>query len=146
VNLFKTSIAAVAIVAMATSGAAFAATVCKDSTGKIITCPAKPATPAAKPAAKPAPAPAAAKPAAKPAAPAAAKPATTTAPAKPAATTAAAPKTRTASASKTTAIPTKADGAAPAGAGGKCKDGTYSMSKSHSGACARHGGVAYWIG
>ncbi len=35
--------------------------------------------------------------------------------------------------------------AAPAGATAKCKDGTYSMSKTHSGACSRHGGVANWL-
>jgi uncharacterized protein DUF3761 len=31
---------------------------------------------------------------------------------------------------------------APAGATAKCKDGTYSMSKTHSGTCSHHGGVA----
>jgi Protein of unknown function (DUF3761) len=36
-------------------------------------------------------------------------------------------------------------GAAPAGATGQCKDGTYTMSKTHSGACSRHGGVAKWL-
>ena len=36
--------------------------------------------------------------------------------------------------------------AAPAaGATAKCKDGTYSTSKSHSGACSKHGGVADWL-
>ena len=33
----------------------------------------------------------------------------------------------------------------PAGATGLCKDGTYTMSKSHSGACSRQGGVAKWF-
>jgi hypothetical protein len=30
----------------------------------------------------------------------------------------------------------------PLGATGKCKDGTYSSAKSHSGMCSKHGGVA----
>jgi hypothetical protein len=34
---------------------------------------------------------------------------------------------------------------APAGATGKCKDGTYTMSKTHSGACSHHGGVDSWL-
>jgi hypothetical protein len=33
----------------------------------------------------------------------------------------------------------------PTGATAKCKDGTYSKSKSHSGACSKHGGVADWL-
>ena len=65
--------------------------------------------------------------AAKGSAPAAAAPATPAAPA--AAAPAAAP----------------AAGAAPAGATAKCKDGTYSKSKSHSGACSKHGGVDSWM-
>jgi hypothetical protein len=36
-------------------------------------------------------------------------------------------------------------GGAPAGATAKCKDGSYSMSKGHSGACSHHGGVANWL-
>jgi hypothetical protein len=35
--------------------------------------------------------------------------------------------------------------AAPAGATGQCKDGTYTMSKIHSGACSHHGGVTKWF-
>jgi hypothetical protein len=34
---------------------------------------------------------------------------------------------------------------APAGAAAQCKDGTYSMSKHHSGSCSHHGGVAKWL-
>lgn len=34
---------------------------------------------------------------------------------------------------------------APAGATGQCKDGTYTSAKTHSGACAKHGGVAKWL-
>jgi hypothetical protein len=33
----------------------------------------------------------------------------------------------------------------PAGATARCKDGTYSHSKSHSGTCSKHGGVAEWL-
>jgi hypothetical protein len=33
---------------------------------------------------------------------------------------------------------------APAAATGKCKDGTYTEAKEHSGACSKHGGVAAW--
>jgi hypothetical protein len=32
-----------------------------------------------------------------------------------------------------------------AGATGQCNDGTYTMSKTHSGACSRHKGVAKWF-
>ena len=38
-----------------------------------------------------------------------------------------------------------AAGAPPAGATAKCKDGTFSTSKSHSGACSKHGGVADFL-
>src|ERR1700761_6861026 len=38
-----------------------------------------------------------------------------------------------------------AGGPAPTGATGQCKDGSYTMSKSHSGACSSHGGVAKWL-
>ena len=32
-----------------------------------------------------------------------------------------------------------------AGATAKCKDGTFSHSKGHAGACSRHKGVAQWL-
>ena len=36
------------------------------------------------------------------------------------------------------------NGAGPQGASAKCRDNTYSHSKTHSGACSHHGGVAQW--
>ena len=33
----------------------------------------------------------------------------------------------------------------PKGATAMCKDNSYSMSKTHSGACSSHGGVAKWL-
>jgi Protein of unknown function (DUF3761) len=36
-------------------------------------------------------------------------------------------------------------GKAPEGASARCRDGTYSFSKHHSGTCSRHGGVAEWL-
>lgn len=42
--------------------------------------------------------------------------------------------------SKSTAANTDATGATA-----KCKDGTYSHAKTHSGACSRHGGVAEFL-
>jgi hypothetical protein len=38
-----------------------------------------------------------------------------------------------------------AAGAIPAGATGVCNDGTYTMSKTHSGACSHHKGVSKWL-
>ncbi|AWV19315.1 hypothetical protein A3862_07090 [Methylobacterium sp. XJLW] len=38
------------------------------------------------------------------------------------------------------------DGAKPAGATAKCRDGTWSFSHTHRGTCSRHGGVARWEG
>ena len=72
------------------------------------------------------------------AAAAAPAPAPATAPAAAAAKPAAAPAAKEASAAP--AGNTDATGAAA-----KCKDGTYSKSKSHKGACSHHGGVAEWL-
>jgi hypothetical protein len=36
-------------------------------------------------------------------------------------------------------------GAIPQGASARCRDGTYSFSRHHSGTCSRHGGVASWL-
>jgi Protein of unknown function (DUF3761) len=73
-------------------------------------------------------------PAAAPAA-AAAAPASTQTPAT-------AAKSSTASKSAPTAEAGNSD---PTGATAKCKDGTYSKSKHHSGTCSSHGGVAEWL-
>ena len=43
------------------------------------------------------------------------------------------------------AMSAPAAGAMPTGATAKCKDGTFSMSKHHSGSCSRHGGVAQFL-
>ena len=37
------------------------------------------------------------------------------------------------------------DGQPPAGASAKCRDGTFSFSKSRRGTCSHHGGVAEWL-
>jgi len=68
----------------------------------------------------------------------------------PAAVPAAAPApmmaAKPAKAAKAASAPAMAPtGAAPAGATGLCKDGTYTMSKTHSGSCSHHGGVAKWL-
>jgi len=43
------------------------------------------------------------------------------------------------------AAPVAPNGPAPEGATGVCKDGTYTKSKTHSGSCSHHGGVAKWL-
>jgi len=65
----------------------------------------------------------------------------------PAAAPAMAPAATPTMARKAPKAPTAAmsGGSAPAGATGKCKDGTFTMSKTHSGACSHHGGVASWM-
>ena len=45
---------------------------------------------------------------------------------------------------KATAGTKKAITGAPQGATGKCKDGTYTMSKTKSGACSKHRGLDTW--
>ena len=37
------------------------------------------------------------------------------------------------------------DGQPPAGASARCRDGTFSFSKSRRGTCSHHGGVAEWL-
>jgi hypothetical protein len=37
------------------------------------------------------------------------------------------------------------DGQVPSGASAKCRDGSYSFSKSRRGTCSRHGGVGTWM-
>jgi hypothetical protein len=37
------------------------------------------------------------------------------------------------------------DGRPPAGASARCRDGTFSFSRSRSGTCSHHGGVAEWL-
>lgn len=37
------------------------------------------------------------------------------------------------------------DGRVPAGASARCRDGTYSFSRSRRGTCSRHGGVEAWL-
>lgn len=73
------------------------------------------------------------------AAPAATEPATPAAAPAPAAASKAAPA---AAAPKAAATAGNTD---PTGATAKCKDGTYSKSKSHTGACSHHGGVAEFL-
>jgi hypothetical protein len=46
---------------------------------------------------------------------------------------------------KPTATTAMAAGTPPTGATGLCKDGTYTTSKTHSGACSHHKGVAKWL-
>lgn len=65
----------------------------------------------------------------------AAAPASKPAPAKPATGSTSSPQIPTA----------RAPAGAPAGATAMCKDGTYSTSKVHTGACSHHGGVSEWL-
>lgn len=44
-----------------------------------------------------------------------------------------------------TSAPVVSETGAPSGATAKCKDGTYSFSKTRSGTCSRHGGVLEWL-
>jgi hypothetical protein len=36
-------------------------------------------------------------------------------------------------------------GEQPVGASAQCRDGSYSFSRHHQGACSRHGGVSRWL-
>ena len=66
------------------------------------------------------------------------------APAAPVATPKAVATPAPAAATKATPVAVTA-GAVPAGATGLCNDGTYTMSKTHSGACSHHKGVSKWL-
>jgi len=46
---------------------------------------------------------------------------------------------------KSTAMTKSSGNMDPTGATAKCKDGSYSKSKSHSGACSKHGGVDQFL-
>jgi hypothetical protein len=72
------------------------------------------------------------------------------APATPPATSQAQPAPQGRSAASTgggtgSSAPSKAKNTDPTGAIARCKDGTYSHAKGHSGACSSHGGVAEWL-
>ena len=41
--------------------------------------------------------------------------------------------------------PRRSDSGVPAGASARCRDGTYSFSRSRRGTCSHHGGVAKWF-
>src|SRR5205814_193409 len=114
---------------------------CKDASGKFVKCAAA-ATPAptATPASKTVRCKDATGKFTKCPGPATSPPVTTVArPSKPVV------QARTVAATRSTTIPTGSSVGAPAGATAKCKDGTYSMSKTHSGTCSHHGGVANWL-
>ena len=103
------------------SGAAAKATQCKDAKGKFIKCPPAAAAPA-----KPGPA------------------ATTRCKdAKGKFIKCGAPAMSPMASGPAASAPMATGG--PAGATAKCKDGTFSSSKTHSGSCSHHGGVASWI-
>jgi hypothetical protein len=55
----------------------------------------------------------------------------------------AAPATSAPTSTQTSSVAAK--GPMPAGATAQCKDGTWSMSKTHSGSCSHHGGVAKFL-
>lgn len=76
------------------------------------------------------------------AAPAAAAPAATPAPAAAAPAT---PKAAPAATAAKTAATSSTGNTDPTGATAKCKDGTYSKSKTHKGSCSHHGGVAEFL-
>jgi hypothetical protein len=75
---------------------------------------------------------------------AAAKPAAAT-PAMPAAPAAAAAKPAAAASAAGASSAAHSVNSDAAGAIAKCKDGSYSHAKTHTGACSKHGGVGEWL-
>jgi hypothetical protein len=146
---FRLILAVVCTLALGATPALAKSGPCKDDKGKFIKCPAAAAAPAAPKAAP------VEKPKSGPckdekgkfikcsANPTEAKSVTTAPAAKPAPAAAPAPAAKPAASPKAATV--KASSTDPAGATGKCKDGTYTHSKTHSGACSHHGGVASWI-
>jgi hypothetical protein len=65
--------------------------------------------------------------------------------AKPAPSAAAAPAAPVAPPAAATAAKTTAPAGASGDATAQCKDGSYSHSKHHRGACSKHGGVQQWL-
>jgi hypothetical protein len=55
------------------------------------------------------------------------------------------PPVPTASEPPATRSPVTPTSTAPKGATARCRDGSYSMSLQHRGACSRHGGVESWL-
>jgi hypothetical protein len=60
-------------------------------------------------------------------------------------TTAASPSPTTTTTTSSGSVAGKSETTDPTGAIAKCKDGLYSHSKTHTGTCSRHGGVAQWL-
>jgi hypothetical protein len=139
--------AVILCLALAGGAAEAKSTKCKDATGKPIACPASSAPPAPKVVPTKTAAASSAKPA-KPSKPSllsgilAKHPVAGTPPPKAVAGGPAVSGPVVSGAPKSSA---PAGGPAPTGATAKCKDGTYSFSKTHSGSCSHHGGVANWL-
>jgi hypothetical protein len=144
--------AGLAFVLTTSAGGVSAATHCKDASGKFAPCPAPAAATTARckdAAGKFVKCPSVGKPA-KAAAATTALPLSALPKHKTAGLTGAQPKAQAAATSAVPAaakasLPTLSRAGTPPGATAQCKDGSYSMSKTHSGSCSGHGGVAAWL-